>query len=120
MASVLLGSPALATPPVHDAATFFKTTDYAIADSRRAYAADGSRILLTANPTGVFNVMVLDLQTGAIQALTDSKTDSTFAISYFPDGKRFLYRADSGGDELDHVYAGGDGAARDLTPGEKL
>jgi dipeptidyl aminopeptidase/acylaminoacyl peptidase len=118
--AVVAAAPAGAQMTVHDAATFFKTTDYAIADSRRAYAADGSRILLTANPTGVFNVMVLDLKTGAIQALTDSKADSTFAISYFPDGKRFLYRADSGGDELDHVYAGGDGAPRDLTPGEKL
>ena len=112
--------PAAAQPTAHDAATFFKTTDYAIADSRRAFAGDGSRLLLTANPTGVFNAMVLDLKTGRIEPLTDSKADSTFAISYFPDGKRFLYRADSGGNELDHVYAGGDGAARDLTPGEKL
>ena len=120
LASALLAPPALAATRAHDAAAFFKTTDYAIADSRRAYSADGSRLLLTANPTGVFNVMVLGLRTGAIEALTDSKADSTFAISYFPDGKRFLYRADSGGDELDHVYAGGDGAARDLTPGEKL
>lgn len=117
---VAAAAPADAQTTVHDAATFFKTTDYAIADSRRAYAADGSRILLTGNPTGVFNVMVLDLKTGAIQALTDSKADATFAIGFFPDGKRFLYRADSGGDELDHVYAGGDGAPRDLTPGEKL
>lgn len=45
-------APGGAQTAMHDAATFFKTTDYAIADSRRAYAADGSRLLLTANPTG--------------------------------------------------------------------
>jgi dipeptidyl aminopeptidase/acylaminoacyl peptidase len=122
---VLLGCvlPAAAAPaatPEHDAAAFFKTTDYAIADSRRAYSADGSRLLVTANPSGVFNAMALDLRTGALEPLTASEADSAYAISWFPDGKRFLYRADSGGNELDHVYAGGDGAARDLTPGEKL
>jgi dipeptidyl aminopeptidase/acylaminoacyl peptidase len=118
--AIAASAPAGAATPVHDAAAFFKTTDYSIAESRRAYSADGSRLLLTANPTGVYNVMLLDLKTGAIDPLTNSSADSAYAISWFPDGKRFLYRADSGGNELDHVYAGGDGAPRDLTPGEKL
>jgi dipeptidyl aminopeptidase/acylaminoacyl peptidase len=120
VAALAASAPAGSATRVHDAATFFNTTDYAIADSRRAYSADGSRILLTANPTGVFNVLALDLGTGKLEPLTASTADSTFAISFFPDGRRFLYRADSGGNELDHVFAGGAGAPRDLTPGENL
>ncbi|MGH8244441.1 MAG: S9 family peptidase [Steroidobacteraceae bacterium] len=120
LASASLAAQAWAATPEHDAAAFFKTTDYAIADSRRAYSADGSRLLLTANPTGVFNVVALDLRSGALQPLTESVSDSAYAISFFPDGKRFLYGSDKGGDELDHVYAAGDGETRDLTPGDKL
>jgi dipeptidyl aminopeptidase/acylaminoacyl peptidase len=112
--------PASGATPVHDAAAFYLTTDFVLADSRHAYSADGSRILLTANPTGVFNVMTLELGSGALQPLTRSEDQSNYAIGYFPDGKRFLYRADQGGNELDHVYAGGAGEPRDLTPGEKL
>ena len=112
--------PTLAATPVHDAAAFYKTTDFFIAESRRAFATGGDRLLVTANPTGVLNVHALDLRSGELEPLTRS-ADSSFAIGYFPDGKRFLYRADSGGDELDHVYVGGAGAAaRDLTPGDKL
>jgi hypothetical protein len=77
MTALAASSPAAASTPVHDAAAFFATTDYSIADSRRAYAADGKRLLLTGNPTGVFNVMVLDLDSGAVSPLTESKGDSS-------------------------------------------
>ena len=119
-AAVALAGAASAATPVHDAATFYRTVDYLIADSRRAHASDGSRLLVTANPTGVFNVQALDLRTGRLEALTHSTADASYAIGYFPDGKRFLYRADAGGNELDHIYVGGAAAPRDLTPGEKL
>lgn len=107
--------------PVHDAAAFYQTIDYSIADSHRAYSPDGGKLLITANPTGVFNAHVLDLKSGGQQPLTQSTTNAIFALSWFPDGKRFLYTFDEGGNELNHVYAGGGEAApRDLTPGEKV
>ena len=112
---------AAAATPVYDAAAFYQTTDYAIAESERAYSPDGRRLLITANPTGVFNAQVLDLESGAQQALTQSTTNAVFAISWFPDGKRYLYTFDQGGNELNHVYVGGaEGAPRDLTPGDKV
>ena len=112
---------AAATTPVYDAAAFYQTTDYSIADSERAYSPDGRKLLITANPTGVFNAQVLDLESGAQQALTQSTTNAVFAISWFPDGKRYLYTFDQGGNELNHVYVGGaEGAPRDLTPGDKV
>jgi dipeptidyl aminopeptidase/acylaminoacyl peptidase len=111
----------MAATPVHDAAAFYQTVDYAIADSQRAWSPDGGRLLITANPTGVFNAHVLDLKTGEQQALTQSTTNAIFAISWFPDGKRYLYTFDEGGNELNHVYVGGGGdGPRDLTPGEKV
>ena len=42
---------AAATTPVYDAAAFYQTTDYSIADSERAYSPDGRKLLITANPT---------------------------------------------------------------------
>jgi len=115
------GTAAVAATPVHDAAAFYQTTDYVIAESERAYSPDGRRLLITANPKGVFNAQVLDLETGAQQALTQSTTNAVFAISWFPDGKRYLYTFDQGGNELNHVYVGGaDSAPRDLTPGDKV
>ncbi|MEX0734982.1 MAG: alpha/beta fold hydrolase [Steroidobacteraceae bacterium] len=120
-ALAVAGLPAAATAtPVYDAAAFHTTTDYLIAESRRAYSGGGSRLLVSANPTGVFNVHALDLATGKLEPLTRSTTDAAYAISYFRDGQRFLYRADAGGNELDHIYLGGAGEPRDLTPGEKL
>lgn len=124
LAAVMLStasSAGWAATPVHDAAAFYQTIDYSIADSQLAYSPDGGRLLITANPAGVFNVYELDLKSGGQKALTQSTTNAIFAISWFPDGQRYLYTFDEGGNELNHVYVGGgEGAPRDLTPGEKL
>jgi dipeptidyl aminopeptidase/acylaminoacyl peptidase len=119
-ALALAADPSHAGTPVHGAAAFYRTTDYQIADSRRAYSSDGARLLVTANPNGVFNVHALDLETGKLEALTHSTTDANYAVSYFPDGRRYLYRADTGGNELDHIHVAGAGGTRDLTPGDRL
>ena len=56
----------------------------------------------------------------ASSALTSSTTDSTFAVSWFPADARVLFTADSGGNEINHLYVReADGATRDLTPGDK-
>ncbi|MGQ0428758.1 MAG: alpha/beta fold hydrolase [Gammaproteobacteria bacterium] len=118
--AALAGGIAAAATPVHDAAAFYQTVDYSLAGSQRAWSPDGGKLLITANPTGVFNAHVLDLKSGEKQALTLSTTNAVFAISWFPDGKRYLYTFDEGGNELNHVYVGGDVTPRDLTPGEKV
>ncbi|MEQ8751512.1 MAG: hypothetical protein RIC52_17230, partial [Amphiplicatus sp.] len=110
----------LAKTPTYDAATFYKTTDYLIASPDGAYSPDGGKLLITNNSTGVFNAYALDLKTGEQEALTNSDTNAVFAVSYFPDGERFLYTFDQGGNELNHLYVGGAGEPTDLTPGEKV
>jgi len=106
----------------YDAETFFNTTSFSIAGSGAgAFAPDGNALLVSSDETGVFNAYTLDLEDGTRTALTQSQSDATFAISYFPDGERILTSADNGGDELNHIYVTEkDGTVRDLTPGEKV
>lgn len=67
------------------------------------------------------NAYALNLKSGERTALTQSDANATYAISYFPDGERFLYTADNGGDELNHVFVDGpDMEPVDLTPGDNL
>lgn len=82
---------------------------------------DGSTVLFSSNQTGVINLYEVPVAGGKPTALSQSTTDSHYAIRYFPNDKRVLYTADQGGNELNHVYVRElDGSTRDLTPGEKL
>ena len=103
--------------PRYDASTFFDTVRMAGA----SFSPDGTRILVSSNATGVFNVYAQLVAGGAPVQLTKSTTDSNFAISFFPKDDRYLYSVDGGGNELTHIYvAEVNGAAKDLTPGDKV
>jgi len=116
-----LGVSAADDHPTYPAAVFHNTTDYSIANSTIAYSGDGRKLLITANATGVFNAYALDLESGEQSALTDSDTTAVFAVSYMPDGARYLYTHDQDGDELNHIYVDGpDMEPHDLTPGENI
>ena len=107
------------TYPVRE---FFETTNYRMAaPAGYGFSPDGQRILISSDATGVFNVYALPAAGGAPQPLTNSKTNATFAASWFPSDERILFTADQGGNELNHLYVREpDGKVRDLTPGEKL
>lgn len=86
-----------------------------------SFSADESRILFHSNESGIFNVYAMPVAGGKPVQLTDSKTDSHYAVSFFPKDDRFLYTRDQGGNELNHLYVRElDGRERDLTPGAKL
>jgi dipeptidyl aminopeptidase/acylaminoacyl peptidase len=86
-----------------------------------SFSADESRILFHSNETGIFNVYAMPVGGGKPVQLTNSKTDSHYAVGYFPKDDRFLYTRDQAGNELNHLYVRElDGSERDLTPGEKL
>lgn len=96
---------------------FFTTVAYGGA----SFSRDGQRLLLSANPTGVYNAYVIPAAGGAPQALTSSTTDAVHAVSYFRTDDRVLYTKDHGGNELNHLYVRElDGRTRDLTPGDRL
>ena len=84
-----------------------------------SFSEDEKQILFYSNKTGIFNVYTVPVTGGAAKQLTSSTKESTFSVTYLPDG-RFIYDYDRGGDENSHLYLReADGSERDLTPGEK-
>jgi dipeptidyl aminopeptidase/acylaminoacyl peptidase len=108
--------------PKHEVATysvedFYKTNDFA----GSSFSPDKSKVLLSSNLSGIFNVVTLPVAGGTPTPLTHSTTNSIFSVGYFPNDERFLYRSDQGGNELSHIYVQGpDSTVKDLTPGDKL
>lgn len=114
--------PAGPAVPRYSAEAFFETTSYAVADAAGyAFSPDGSKLLISSDQTGVFNVFALPLDGGAAEPLTHSTDNAMFALSYFPADERVLFTSDEGGNELNHVLVReSDGSVRDLTPGAEL
>ncbi|MDF1575335.1 MAG: hypothetical protein P1P86_09115 [Bacteroidales bacterium] len=84
-----------------------------------SFSADETRLLVTSNQTGIYNVFALKLDGSGEEQLTFSEEESFFAVSFFPEDDRFLYSADQGGDENAHIYMQDpDGQVTDLTPWE--
>ncbi len=108
--------------PVYSADAFFRTTSYRLPGATGyAFSPDDGTVLVTSDESGVFNAYALDLADGGVRALTDSTSDSVYALSYFPTDDRVLFTRDQGGNELNHVLVReSDGTVRDLTPGERL
>lgn len=85
-----------------------------------SFSADEKSILFHSNRSGIFNVYSIPSAGGIPKQLTNSTKESTYAVSYFPEDARFLYRYDKGGNENEHLYLRElDGTERDLTPGDK-
>lgn len=85
-----------------------------------SFNKDETKVLVNSNRTKIFNVYELNLADTALQAKTNSATESFFAVDYVPGTDNFLYAADKGGNENDHIYLQRtDGTVTDLTPGEK-
>jgi dipeptidyl aminopeptidase/acylaminoacyl peptidase len=86
-----------------------------------SFSADESRILFSSNKTGIWNVYSVAATGGDWTQITNSTTDSTYSVSYFPHDDRILFTRDQAGNELNHLYVRTpEGQERDLTPGEKL
>jgi len=117
-------APAAATEAVarHDAATFHQTTSFSLASSAGfAWSSDDSRILISSDETGVFNAYAVDPETGDREALTASETNATYALSWFPTDDRAVVTADTGGNEISHIFVRElDGRLNDITPGEEV
>ena len=94
---------------------FMATTSIAGA----SFSADERRVLFTSNESGIFNAYTLPVEGGTPEPLTDSTTDSTFSLSFFPHDDRTLFMRDRGGDENYHIFLlPPGGSEKDLTPGE--
>ncbi len=84
------------------------------------FSADETKLLVTSDESGIFNLHEIDIKSGTKKALTNSTEESFFAIDYVPGSNALLYSSDKGGNEISHIYKlEEDGSTTDLTPGEK-
>lgn len=85
-----------------------------------AFSPDETKVLFSSKETGIFNAYEVDIATGEKKQLTNSTDNASFALDYFPDGSRILYSADSGGNEITHLYSrNNDGTSTDLIQDKK-
>jgi dipeptidyl aminopeptidase/acylaminoacyl peptidase len=113
-------TPPPAAPARYDAEAFFTTTTYGLAGGY-AWSPEDQALLVSSDETGIFNAWSMSPVNGERKPLTTSTTDSTFAVSWFPDDGRILFTANQGGNELDHLYVREvSGETRDLTPGAEV
>ena len=97
---------------------------YAIGDfyknkqiSGGSFSPDESRLLVTSNETGIYNVYEISMQDGKQRQVTNSSVESFFAVDYVPTTGEIIYTADKGGNEINHLYLiKKDSSVRDLTP----
>ena len=82
--------------PAYPARAFHETVSF----RNSSFSSDETRILLTSDETGIFNVYSQPVDGSARTPLTQSTTESIRSITWFPHDDRFLYTADRGGDEL--------------------
>src|SRR5687768_14647998 len=63
------------------------------------FNTDESKILINNNTTGIYNVYELNIADTTSRPLTSSIKESFFAVSYLSGSSKFIYAADSGGNE---------------------
>jgi dipeptidyl aminopeptidase/acylaminoacyl peptidase len=84
-----------------------------------SFSPDKSKVLVTTDQSGIYNVWAIPIAGGEPVQLTHSESERVFSGGYFPTDERFFYSSDQGGNEQDHVYVQElDGTTTDLTPGE--
>jgi dipeptidyl aminopeptidase/acylaminoacyl peptidase len=82
-----------------------------------SFSSDNQKVLVTSNESGIYNVYTIASDGGLPEPVTHSDTSSIFAISFFPDDDRILFRSDNNGNEIYHIFLRDtDGAVTDLTP----
>jgi len=83
------------------------------------FSHDESKLLVSSNATGIYNLYALHTDGSGIDTLSNNKEESWYANSYFPNDNRILFSADKGGNEISHIYLlDEDENVTDLTPGE--
>jgi len=82
-----------------------------------SFTCDEKKILFNSDQSGIFNIYSVSIVNGMIEPLTASTKESYMLISAFPNDQRILFTADSGGNEINHLFIREkDGTIKDLTP----
>ncbi|UJH91215.1 S9 family peptidase [Antarcticibacterium sp. 1MA-6-2] len=83
-----------------------------------SFSPDNSRLLVTSNRSGIFNMYTIPVSGGEFTPVTESDSASVYAISYFPEDERILFRMDDNGDEVYKIFVKDGDSIRRLTPAE--
>jgi len=116
---VQIDAPEEVTSPfkTYSAEEFFKTRSV----FGSSINADASAVLVSDDETGIYNAYKVPLDGSEVTQLTNSTKESIYVVGWFPEDDRFLYSADKGGNELNHLFVQAlDSTEKDLTPGEGL
>ncbi len=91
-----------------------------ISMSGGVFSEDESKLLVSSDESGIYNVYEINIVDSSKKQLTFSTIESFIAVDYLPGSNNILYRADKGGNEINHIYLlNEDGSSEDLTPGEE-
>lgn len=81
-----------------------------------SFSPDKSKLLVTSNRSGIFNMYTIPAKGGEYTPITKSDSASVYSISFFPEDERILYRMDNNGDEIFHLFVKNtDGTSQELT-----
>ena len=84
------------------------------------FSSDNSKVLMTSNRSGIYNMYTVSANGGELEAITKSDSASVFGISYFPEDDRILFRMDGNGDEVFKIYMKDSSGIKILTPEENV
>lgn len=80
------------------------------------YSPNKSKVLMTSNRSGIYNMYTVSAKGGAFTPITASDSSSIYGISYFPEDDRVLFRMDGNGDEIYKIFLKDSSGIKRLTP----
>lgn len=84
------------------------------------FSADKSKVLVTSNRSGIYNMYTTSASGGELVPVTQSDSASVYGISYFPEDDRILFRMDGNGDEIYKIFVKDADGIKRLTPAENV
>src|SRR5690554_1828107 len=84
--------------------------------SANGFSPDKSKVLITSNRSGVYNMYNVSVEGGEFIPVTQSDSASVYGISYFPNDDRILFRMDGNGDEIFKIFVKDSNGIKRLTP----
>ncbi len=84
------------------------------------FSPDKSKVLITSNRSGVFNMYSVPTEGDDFMPITQSDSASVYGISYFPNDDRILFRMDGNGDEIFKIFVKDSTGIQRLTPEQNV
>ncbi len=80
------------------------------------FSADKSKVLMTSNRSGIYNMYTVPVGGGEFTPITKSDSSSIRGVSFFPEDDRILFTMDDNGDEVFKLFVKDESGIKRLTP----